>query len=70
MGGPVTQPAASSRGPKTCAALSAPGWISTTDGSRCVDLRGARLIDGAGHWVQQERPREVNAALLEFLGGL
>lgn len=28
------------------------------------------LIDGAGHWVQQERPDEVNAALLEFLGGL
>ena len=26
------------------------------------------LIEGAGHWIQQERPREVNAALLEFLG--
>lgn len=25
------------------------------------------LIDGAGHWLQQERPAEVNAALLEFL---
>jgi pimeloyl-ACP methyl ester carboxylesterase len=25
------------------------------------------LIDGAGHWIQQERPNEVNAALLEFL---
>jgi pimeloyl-ACP methyl ester carboxylesterase len=25
------------------------------------------LIEGAGHWVQQERPDEVNAALLEFL---
>lgn len=29
-----------------------------------------RLIEGAGHWVQQERPAAVNAALLEFLGGL
>ncbi|BBX75901.1 alpha/beta hydrolase [Mycobacterium shinjukuense] len=28
------------------------------------------LIDGAGHWVQQERPDEVNATLLEFLAGL
>lgn len=28
------------------------------------------LIDDAGHWLQQERPGEVNAALLEFLAGL
>jgi pimeloyl-ACP methyl ester carboxylesterase len=28
------------------------------------------MIDGAGHWIQQERPDEVNAALLEFLNGL
>jgi pimeloyl-ACP methyl ester carboxylesterase len=25
------------------------------------------LIEGAGHWVQQERPAEVNAAIVEFL---
>lgn len=31
------------------------------------DLRGKIIIDGAGHWVQQERPAEVNAALLKFL---
>lgn len=31
------------------------------------DLRGKVIIDGAGHWVQQERPAEVNAALLKFL---
>lgn len=30
-------------------------------------LRDKVLIDGAGHWVQQERPAEVNAALLRFL---
>lgn len=34
------------------------------------DLRLVRIVDGAGHWVQQERPAEVNAALLEFLRGL
>lgn len=28
------------------------------------------LLDGAGHWLQQERPDDVNAVLLEFLGGL
>lgn len=28
------------------------------------------LLDDAGHWLQQERPAEVNAALLEFIAGL
>ncbi|POX94556.1 epoxide hydrolase [Mycobacterium kansasii] len=28
------------------------------------------LIDGAGHWLQQQRPDEVNAILLEFLEGV
>jgi pimeloyl-ACP methyl ester carboxylesterase len=28
------------------------------------------MLDGAGHWIQQERPDEVNAAILEFLAGL
>ena len=33
-----------------------------------ADLRGKVILPGAGHWVQQERPDEVNGALLEFLG--
>lgn len=36
----------------------------------CTDFRFKRLIPGAGHWVQQEAPNAVNAALLEFLAGL
>ncbi len=28
------------------------------------------MIDGAGHWIQQERPAEVNEILLEFLSRL
>jgi pimeloyl-ACP methyl ester carboxylesterase len=31
------------------------------------DDRGRVLVDGAGHWVQQEDPEPVNAALLSFL---
>jgi pimeloyl-ACP methyl ester carboxylesterase len=37
---------------------------------QCADLRYVRLMEDAGHWLQQERPAEVNAALLEFLRGL
>lgn len=33
-------------------------------------LRGCHLIEGAGHWVQQEVAGEVNRLLLEFLKGL
>jgi pimeloyl-ACP methyl ester carboxylesterase len=28
------------------------------------------MLPGCGHWTQQERPREVNAAMLEFLRSL
>ena len=39
-------------------------------GDFCTDFRGTTLIEGAGHWVQQERPDATNAALAEFLEGL
>jgi len=38
------------------------GWVT--------DLCEVVVVDGAGHWVQQERPDEVNAALLRFLASL
>lgn len=40
----------------------ADGWL--------VDDRGTTLVPDAGHWVQQEKPAETNAALLAFLRGL
>ena len=33
-------------------------------------LRGVHMLAGAGHWLQQERPLEVNTALIDFLGSL
>jgi pimeloyl-ACP methyl ester carboxylesterase len=33
-------------------------------------LRGSHILEGAGHWVQQERPRDVNKLLVDFLKGL
>ena len=39
-------------------------------GAACDDFRGSTIIDGAGHWVQQEAPAETNAALKTFLSSL
>ncbi|MGH1504650.1 MAG: alpha/beta fold hydrolase [Acidimicrobiales bacterium] len=33
-------------------------------------LHRTLILEGCGHWTQQERPDEVNAALIDFLGGL
>jgi len=33
-------------------------------------LRRSVIIDGVGHWVQQEAPEQVNALLIDFLRGL
>lgn len=43
-------------------------WMSPdVMAGRVTDLR-SEIVEGAGHWLQQERPDEVNAALLELLG--
>jgi len=33
-------------------------------------LREIKMLPGCGHWTQQERPAEVNAAIVEFLRSL
>lgn len=44
------------------------GWESLE--AAMPGLRKKVLVPGAGHWVQQERPEEVSALLVEFLRGL
>lgn len=39
-------------------------------GAACDDFRGSTIIDGVGHWVQQEAPAATNAALDAFVAGL
>jgi pimeloyl-ACP methyl ester carboxylesterase len=33
----------------------------------CTDMRAVHLVDGAGHWVQQEQAEVVSRLILEFL---
>jgi pimeloyl-ACP methyl ester carboxylesterase len=44
-----------------------PGALQRMQRSACSQFRGVHLIPGAGHWVQQEQPAEVNRLLLDFL---
>ena len=36
-----------------------PGALDKMQTQACLDYRGTHLIDGAGHWVQQEQPEAV-----------
>jgi pimeloyl-ACP methyl ester carboxylesterase len=44
-----------------------PGVFEAMQASACTRMIGCHLVEGAGHWVQQEQPSEVSRLLLEFL---
>ena len=44
-----------------------PGNFERMQEGACPQMLGCHLIDGAGHWVQQERPERVSELLIEFL---
>jgi pimeloyl-ACP methyl ester carboxylesterase len=44
-----------------------PGDFERMQASACTQMRGCHLVDGAGHWVQQEQPAEVSRLLVDFL---
>jgi pimeloyl-ACP methyl ester carboxylesterase len=44
-----------------------PGALEEMRTSACTNMLGCHLIEGAGHWVQQEQPQEVSRLLLRFL---
>ncbi|HEY3790624.1 MAG TPA: alpha/beta hydrolase [Bradyrhizobium sp.] len=43
-----------------------PGVFEAMQTTACSNMIGCHLIEGAGHWVQQEQPAEVSRLLLQF----
>jgi pimeloyl-ACP methyl ester carboxylesterase len=44
-----------------------PGAVDRMRGSACTRMVGFHLLEGAGHWVQQEQPEQVSRLLTQFL---
>jgi pimeloyl-ACP methyl ester carboxylesterase len=44
-----------------------PGAVDKMRTTACTHMAGFHLLDGAGHWVQQEQPEKVATLLLGFL---
>jgi pimeloyl-ACP methyl ester carboxylesterase len=68
QGAQIHQPSLFVAGSKDSVITGLIGAKRVTDMERVLpNLRQKLIIDGAGHWIQQERPDEVNAALIGFL---
>ena len=44
-----------------------PGAFEAMQKNACTAMIGCHLVDGAGHWVQQEQPEQVSHLLLQFV---
>ncbi len=70
-GARITQPSFFAAGSKDPVRRFVPGMDLYADpGAACDDFRGSVIVEGKGHWIQQEAPGEVTRALLGFLEGL
>ncbi len=44
-----------------------PGDFERMQTAACTNMLGCHLVEGAGHWVQQEQPEATSRLLLQFL---
>ena len=65
----IDQPSIFISGASDWGSYQSPGALERMQGSACTDMRGVHMVDGAGHWVQQEQPEQTSRLLIEFLRG-
>jgi pimeloyl-ACP methyl ester carboxylesterase len=65
----IEQPSIFISGASDWGSYQSPGALERMQNRACADMRGVHMIDGAGHWIQQEQPEETSRLLIEFLRG-
>ena len=63
----IDQPSIFISGASDWGSYQSPGALERMQNSACTDMRAVHMVDGAGHWVQQEQPEETSRLLIEFL---
>jgi pimeloyl-ACP methyl ester carboxylesterase len=63
----IDVPAAFIAGKSDWGVYQAPGAFERMQNEACTRMVACHLIEGAGHWVQQEQPERVAEALVEFM---
>jgi pimeloyl-ACP methyl ester carboxylesterase len=66
-GQPIRVPAAFIAGKSDWGVYQKPGEFERMQSGALARLTACHLVDGAGHWVQQEQPEQTSRLLLEFL---
>jgi pimeloyl-ACP methyl ester carboxylesterase len=63
----IDQPSCFISGKSDWGVFQAPGVFERMQEKACTRMLACHLVDGAGHWVQQEQPEAVSRLLLDFL---
>ena len=63
----IDVPALFLAGKRDWGAYQAPGALEKMQNQACARMLGCHLVEGAGHWLQQEQPRAVMELLEKFL---
>lgn len=66
----IDQPSTFISGASDWGVYQSPGVLERMRDEVCTDFRGVHLVEGAGHWVQQEQAAETVRLLLDFLDGV
>ena len=63
----IDQPSMFIAGKSDWGAFQNPGALERMQKTACTHMSGVHLVEGAGHWVQQEQPEQVIKLVLQFL---